>query len=129
MPVSYDTSVIICTSAPSSLAPFVGAIDENTVIRPCRVWTSDFSTASVNQGTTYMPPLQLEPIVADLPCPTGGAWLLAASGAVYAFGGAPFLGGCNGKPYFDGRVAASFKAAGDKYSIVATSGEIYGPGF
>lgn len=75
------------------------------------------------------PALDLEPIVADLACPTGGAWLLAASGAVYAFGGAPFLGAPNGKDYFRGRVAARLEAVNDAYCVVAESGEKYGPGF
>lgn len=77
----------------------------------------------------YSPPIQVEPIVADLACPTGGAWLLAASGAVYAFGGAPYLGGPNGKAYFEGRVAARLEPVDGKYTVVAESGEKYGPGF
>lgn len=81
----------------------------------------------------YDPALALEPIVADLACPTGGVWLLARSGAVYAFGGAPYQGAANGKAYFAGRVAARLELVLDdgvpKYRIVATSGETYGPGF
>lgn len=77
----------------------------------------------------YEPPLVLEPIVADLLCPTGGAWLLAASGAVYAFAGAPFLGAPNGKDYFAGRKAARLKLVDNKYQVIAESGEAYGPGF
>lgn len=77
----------------------------------------------------YDPALALEPIVADLACPTGGAWLLAASGAVYAFGGAPYLGAANGKDYFAGRKAARLNLVDGQYQIVATSGETYGPGF
>jgi hypothetical protein len=77
----------------------------------------------------YNPPLTLEPIVADLSCPNGGVWLLAASGAVYAFGGAPFLGTPEGKPYFTGRKAAQLKLVDSKYMVVAESGETYGPGF
>ena len=77
----------------------------------------------------YDPPLDLEPIVADLVCPTGGVWLLAGSGAVYAFGGAPYLGSPNGKNYFAGRTAAQLQLVDNKYRVVATSGEGYGPGF
>lgn len=75
----------------------------------------------------YQPPLHLEPIVADLACPTGGVWLLAASGAVYAFGGAPFRGSPNGQGYFAGRTAARLELApaGATYTVVATSGETY----
>lgn len=74
----------------------------------------------------FNPPYSLEPIVADLKCPTGGAWLLAISGAVYAFGGAPFLGGANGKDYFIGRKAARLELNDRKgYDIIATSGERY----
>lgn len=76
----------------------------------------------------YTPALALEPIVAELPCPTGGVWLLAASGAVYAFGGAPFRGGANGKDYFRGRKAARLQLHADGlYEIVATSDEKYAP--
>lgn len=77
----------------------------------------------------FDPALALEPIVADLACPDGGVWLLAASGAVYAFGGAPYAGAANGKDYFAGRTAARLEAAGGGYRIVATSGETYGPVF
>lgn len=80
----------------------------------------------------YNPPHQLEPVVADLACPTGGAWLLAASGAVYAYGGAPYFGGTNGRPWFAGRQAARLElptvdeaAAGKRYVVIAGSGERY----
>jgi hypothetical protein len=74
----------------------------------------------------YSPPLQ---IVAELDCPTGGVWCLGPDGAVYAWGGAPYLGGCNGKPYFAGRTAARLNLVDGKYQVVATSGEVYGPVF
>ena len=77
----------------------------------------------------FDPPHVLEPIVDDLACPAGGAWLLAASGAVYAYGGAPYLGAANGKDYFVNRVAARLELVEDKYRIIASSGEAYGPGF
>ncbi len=79
----------------------------------------------------YSPPLTLQPVVADLACPTGGAWLLAADGSVYAFGGAPYKGGANGQSYFTNRHPARLElpdgnaAAGSTYTIVATSGERY----
>lgn len=84
---------------------------------------------TVKVAPMYDPALVLEPIVADLLCPTGGVWLLAASGAVYNFGGAPFLGAPNGKPYFTGRRAAQLRLVDSKYMVVAESGETYGPGF
>lgn len=77
----------------------------------------------------FDPALDLEPIVADLACPTGGVWLLAASGAIYTFGGAPYLGGPNGKPYWGTRTAARLVLVDGKYRVVATTGETYGPGF
>lgn len=77
----------------------------------------------------YSPPLVIEPIVADLACPTGGAWCLAASGAVYAWGGAPHLGQPRDKDYFEGRKAARLEPVDGKYRVVAESGESYGPGF
>lgn len=77
----------------------------------------------------YSPPLALEPIVAELRAPGGGVWLLAASGAVYAFGGAPYLGSPMGHDYFAGRKAARLEPVGDGYRVVAESAETYGPGF
>lgn len=81
----------------------------------------------------YSPPLTVQPIVADLACPDGGAWLLAADGSVYAFGGAPYHGGANGQGYFAGRKAARLELpikgtdpADSTYVIIATSGERYG---
>ena len=79
----------------------------------------------------FSPPLALQPIVAEGKDPaTGGVLLLAADGSVYAFGGARYKGGPNGKPYFVGRKAAQFffTPEGD-YGVVAESGERYGPGF
>lgn len=87
------------------------------------------SPPTVKVAPMYSPPLVLEPIVADLLCPTGGVWLLAASGAVYAFGGAPFLGAPIGKPYFIGRRAAQLKLVDSKYQVIAEDGAFYGPGF
>jgi hypothetical protein len=74
----------------------------------------------------YDPPLQ---IAATLDCHTGGTWAVAPDGAIFAFGGAPYLGGANGKDYFVGRRAARLELVDGKYRIVATSGEGYGPGF
>lgn len=78
----------------------------------------------------YSPPVILEPIVGSCPAPVG-AWLVAASGAVYAFGGAPFYGGPNGEGYWGNRKAARIDPTGKGgYVITATSGEVYsyGPG-
>lgn len=77
----------------------------------------------------YDPALVLEPIVAELSCPTGGVWLAAASGAIYAFGGAPYLGSPKDKSYFVGRSAAQLRLVNGQYAVIATSGETYGPGF
>ena len=53
---------------------------------------------------------------------------------MYAVFGAPYYGGANGHDYFNGRIAATFKAdpknvaiknAKGGYTIVATSGEKY----
>ena len=102
--------------------------------------------ASPPKGVTpmYSPALALQPIVADLRCPAGGAWLLGADGSVYGFGGAPYFGGCNGKSYFAGHSAARLIASDDpalpadwnpgvrpagKYVIQSTDGALYGPSF
>lgn len=76
----------------------------------------------------YNPPLNLS-VIADLPCPTGGAWLLLPDGGIANMAGAPLLGNVVGKDYFKGRTAQRLEASGDKYVIVATSGEKYGPNF
>lgn len=79
----------------------------------------------------FSPPVVTEPIVSALAA-SQGAWLLAASGAIYAFAGAPYLGGANNKPYFVGRTAAKLltpnadqAAAGKKYIIEDSAGETY----
>lgn len=92
---------------------------------------------AVNKGFRYAEPSKevrpmFDPalqIVAYLDSPAGGSWLLAKDGAIYAIGGAPYQGGANGKDYFAGRTAARLELVGDKYQIIATSGEKYGPGF
>lgn len=73
----------------------------------------------------YDPALVIEPVVADLACPTGGAWCLAASGAIYAFGGAPHKGGAIGEKYFVNRRAARLEPNGKGYTIVDEAGERY----
>ena len=72
----------------------------------------------------FDPALVLEPVVASLRCKTGGVWLLAGSGAVYAFE-CPFYGAANGQDYFAGRKAARLEPNGDGYTIVDTAGERY----
>jgi hypothetical protein len=70
------------------------------------------------------------PIVDSIAAPGGGSWAVAADGSVYAFGGAPYFGGTNGKPYFAGFTAARIElpnaeesAQGRKYVVVATASE------
>lgn len=78
----------------------------------------------------YDPALTLEPVVASLN-KNGGTYLVAASGAVYAFG-VPYKGGANGQAYFKGRQAARIeepndaeRAAGRTYTIIDTADERY----
>jgi hypothetical protein len=79
--------------------------------------------APVEVKPMFDPALQ---IVAALDCPTGGVWQLAPDGAVYAWAGAPYLGGANGQSYFVGRTAARLELhPSGGYSIIATSGEVY----
>lgn len=54
----------------------------------------------------YVPSVVVEPVVASLADPQGGAWTLAASGAIDAWGGARAVRGANGASYFVGRKAA-----------------------
>jgi len=97
-------------------------------VRPARYVVGYGRPPYTPTGVTPMfdPPLQ---IAASLECPTGGTWLFGQDGSVYAFGGAPYLGGANGKPYFANRKVAKANLVDGKYQIVATSGETYGPGF
>lgn len=84
------------------------------------------------QGVTvFDPPLVMQPIVSSAKDPQrGGSWLLGKDGSVYAFDGARYLGGPNGKPYFVGRTAHHLEVTADgRYAVVASSGEQYGPGF
>lgn len=76
----------------------------------------------------YDPPHVLQPIVASERDPmTGGLWLLAASGSIYAYEGARYFGGADGKNYFVGRRAARLEANDQGgYDIIAASGERYG---
>jgi hypothetical protein len=92
-------------------APWIGVPDPPKEVRPM-----------------FEPALILEPIVAELAAPDGGVWLLGTTGAVYAFGGATYHGGPNGKPYWGNRRAAQLEPADDPYvyRVVATTGERYG---
>lgn len=69
-------------------------------------------------------------IVDALPAPHGGCWLLAADGAIYTTGPAPYLGGMNDEKNalaFVFRRAARLEPYQGGYRIVATSGEKYVP--
>lgn len=97
-----------------------------------RKWLTNGLPIQDEVSPMFNPALILRPIVAELNCPTGGAWLLGDDGSVYAFGGAPYLGGANGQGYFFNRKPATLElpnaaeaAAGKRYTIVATSGERY----
>lgn len=79
----------------------------------------------------FSPAIVVEPVVSALACPSGGAWTLAASGAVDAWECA-YKGGANNQPYFAGRKAAKLvyanqqeTAAGKTYTIIDTAGERY----
>lgn len=75
-----------------------------------------------------MPPIPLRPYVSDCACPTGGAWVLADNGDVYAFGGAPYHGDPSGEGYWAGHVPAVIRPsvfAGKAYDVVDTAGAIY----
>lgn len=80
----------------------------------------------------YVPALALPPIIASCPDPHGGAWLLAASGALYAFGGARGVRGANGESWFAGRKAARLvapssaeSANGKLVTIIDSTGHRY----
>lgn len=83
----------------------------------------------------FNPSLIMEPIVGTAKdSATGGIWLLAESGAIYAFENARGVRGTNGRSYFAGRKAATFDRdqdgfavapAGKILTVIATSGERY----
>lgn len=93
---------------------------------PCDLNHVNYNPTKV--APMYDPPITLAPIVADLACPTGGAWVLGRDGGVYAFGGAPFHGSAAGADYFAGRTAARLEARDDGqpgYEILDSAGEVY----
>lgn len=102
--------------------------------RPRNSWIIGYGLPEYTQELTPMfnPAHILRPIVAELNCPTGGAWLLGDDGSIYAYGGAPYLGGANGKAYFVNRKPATLEVpnleernAGRTYTIISTSNERY----
>lgn len=93
----------------------------------------------------YSPPLKLT-VKADLPCQSGGAWLLISDdGGIANMAGSIMRGNTVGKSYFAGHVADHLDypttadekaqatragwAIGDCYVIVSTKNERYGPIF
>lgn len=95
-------------------------------------WPGRPATQPIQGGADIVTPEFDPPLarfVAWLNCPAGGGWGLSADGAIYALGGAPYLGAANGKDYFVGRSAARLEPHGDGYRVISSSGESYGPGF
>lgn len=75
----------------------------------------------------FSPPVS---VVDALDAPFGGCWLLAADGAIYTTGAAPYLGGMNdplNRADFTARTAARLEPHEGGYRVVATSGESYVP--
>lgn len=93
----------------------------------------------------FDPPIVQPPTVSVLAPRDGkGVWQLGRDGSVFAWCGAPYFGGANGKLYFLWRTAAKLFHSDDerlltlrpgaalvpgKYVIESTSGEFYGPDF
>lgn len=78
----------------------------------------------------HKPPIVLAPCVADLRCPTGGAWTLHADGGVAAWGGAPFHGSPHGQPLSPGEEWADLvlprkPGEGPNYVALTTAGDTY----
>ena len=74
----------------------------------------------------YDPPLVLAPVVASLPAPGGGAWVLTQEGAIYAFG-APDYDAPNRHPEYWalGQKAARLEPFNGGYTVVDTAGQRY----
>jgi N-acetylmuramoyl-L-alanine amidase len=80
----------------------------------------------------FNPPVVVDPVVADLGHPGGGAWTLGESGAIDAWGGAPGVRGVNGEAFFVGRKPARLEYpneteadAGKILVVVDTQNERY----
>ena len=81
------------------------------------------------------PPWEFSGIVDTMSAPTGGAWMLKNDGAIYAVGGAPYLGGMrdpemlahwlNIDSVHGAREAVQLEPKGNGYSIVSQFGERY----
>lgn len=74
----------------------------------------------------YNPPIPIgAPVVATLPAPQGGVWMLTEDGAVYAWH-CPDKGAPNRHPdYWGSRRAARLEPLGEGFRVVASSGEFY----
>lgn len=57
----------------------------------------------------YDPPIVKLPTVADLDCPSGGAWELTENGSIYTVGSADYYGGAFGHSYFNGHHGAQLR--------------------
>jgi len=82
---------------------------------------------TVEVAPMYDPPHVLEPIVASLACPTGGAWLLAASGAIYAYGCRDWDAPNRHPEYWNipGQKAARLEPFNGGYTVVDNAGRRY----
>ena len=68
------------------------------------------------------------PVVAGAICHTGGYWLSAADGGIFAYGGAPFLGSMGGHRLNAPVVGMAATPTGQGYWLVAADGGIFAYG-
>lgn len=134
---SIDTKARTVTSLDGNTTPALGSGVEwngGGVHRRTRPWSVTwgvgrpaFDPEPPHEVTPmFDPPITLSPVVATRKAPGGGMWQLGVDGSVYAWEGAPYVGGANGKAYFAGRTAARFadlnaaeQAAGKLYVILS----------
>lgn len=138
--VAVDAKARTVESIDGNTSPALGGVEWNGggVYHRIRPWSQTWGVGHpafdpvAEVKPMFVPPVTLRPLVAEWFPPSGGHYQLGDDGSVYAWGGAPYLGGPNGQPYFAGRKPARIEApnveetaAGRTYVVIATSGERY----
>ena len=84
----------------------------------------DYSNGDISMSVTPPKPKLNKPVVGGATCPTGGYWLVAADGGVFAFG-CEFFGGEGGVPLSQPIVGMSASPTGKGYALYAADGGVF----